>query len=125
MCETARQDNASGFLDKAQLIQLKLKAMRSGAWFRTLLRIDRVLVDLTIRMNTNVRSCTLAKSIFSVARKLQDVVESKLARAIREFGFPLVCKLSLFAQKWGHEGAWEWVNEPGFARYLAVMKLNG
>ncbi len=124
MSETARQDNASGFLDKAQLIQLKLKAMRSGAWFRTLLRIDRVLVDLTIRVNTNVRSCTLAKSIFSVARKLQ-AVESRLARAIREFGFPLVCKLSLFAQKWGHEGAWEWVSDAGFARYLAVMKLNG
>jgi hypothetical protein len=41
-------DVDSGFLEKAQLLKLKLKAMRSGVWFRALSRIDRVLVDLTI-----------------------------------------------------------------------------
>lgn len=83
-----------------------------------------MLVDLTIMVNTNVRSYTLAGRIFTVVRKLEEALESKIVRAIREIGFMLAYKLSLFAQKWGHKDAWKWANDAGFARYLAVMKLN-
>jgi hypothetical protein len=123
--ENTPQDCASIFLDKAHLIKLRLKAVRSGVWFRALRRIDRVLVDLTIMVNTNVRSYTLASRILTVARRLEEALESKIVRAIREIGFMLAYKLSFFAQKWGHKGAWKWASDAGFARYLAVMKLNG
>ena len=46
MHKTASQDNAFSFIDKTQLIKLKLKAMRAGVWFRALPRIDRALIDL-------------------------------------------------------------------------------
>ena len=124
MHETAPQDNAFSFLDKTQLVKLKLRAMRSGVWFRALPRIDRVLVDLTIKVTSNVRSVTLAKCILSITRKLEGLLESKLVRAIREIGFSLACKLSLFAQKWGNIVAKSWVSDVGFARFLAVMNLN-
>ena len=124
MHETAPQDNAFSFLDKTQLVKLKLKAMRAGVWFRALPRIDRVLVDLTIKVTSNVRSVTLAKCILSITRKLEGLLESKLVRAIREIGFSLACKLSLFAQKWGNILAKSWVSDMRFARFLAVMNLN-
>lgn len=124
MHKTAPQDNAFSFLDKTQLVKLKLRAMRSGVWFRALPRIDRVLVDLTIKVVSNVRSVTLAKSILSITRKLEGLLESKFVRAIREIGFSLACKLSLFAQKWGNIVAKSWVSDVGFARFLAVMNLN-
>jgi hypothetical protein len=44
---------------------------------------------------------------------------------VREFGFPLASKLSLLAQKWGNRDAVAWVGDVDFARYLAVMKLDG
>ena len=124
MPEIAPQDNAFSFLDKTQLVKLRLKAMRAGVWFRTLPRIDRVLVDLTIKVASNVRSVVLAKCILSITRKLEGLLESKLVRAIREIGFSLACKLSLFAQKWGNILAKSWVSDMRFARFLAVMNLN-
>jgi hypothetical protein len=115
----------SGFIGSAQLSRLRLKAVRAGVWFRALPRIDRVLVDLTIRVARSVRSVALAESLLSVARKVEGLLEGKVSRAIREVGFPLACKLGLIAQSWGHKGAQAWGSDEGFARYLAVMKLNG
>jgi hypothetical protein len=67
----------------------------------------------------------LANRILSITRKLEGHLESRFVRAIREIGFSLALKLSLFAQKWGNKAAKEWASDLGFARYLAVMKLNG
>jgi hypothetical protein len=114
----------SGFLEKAQLQKLRLRAIRAGVWFRSLPRIDRVLVDLTIRVAGKVRSFTLAENILAVVRKLEGVLENSLVRAAREVGLPLVRKLSLLAQGWGNEAAKAWVSDPGFAKYWAALSLN-
>jgi hypothetical protein len=123
--EIASQNINSNFIDRTQLIKLKMKAMRSGVWFRALRRIDRVLIDLTIKVARCVRSSILANCILSITRKLEGLLESRFVRAVREIGFSLAYKLSLFAQKWGNKAAKEWANDFGFVRYLAVMKLNG
>jgi hypothetical protein len=122
---TELQESASGFLSRGQLLKLKVRAMRSGIWFKALPRIDRVLVDLTIQVVENVRGICLARGILSVVRKVEELLESKLARVQREFGFSLACMLSMLAQKWGNASARGWIGDLGFARYLAVMKLNG
>ena len=124
MRKKSLHDAVSGFLEKAQLMKLKLKAMRAGVWFRALPRIDRVLVDLTIKVAGNVRSFTLASSILSVLRKLESVMESKFLRAIRENGFPIARKLGLIAHGWGNSSAKNWESDEGFARYLAAMSIN-
>ncbi len=116
---------ATNFLSKDSLVKLKTKAMRAGVWFRALPRIDRVLVDLTIRVADSVRSPNLARCILEVAGKLESVLENRLARAVREFGFAIAYKLCLVAQSWGNQAAVHWARDPCFARYWAVMKLNG
>jgi len=122
---TELQNRTFNFLDKATLVKLKLKAMRAGVWYRALPRIDRVLVDLTIKVAETIRSPHLARSILSIAGKLEGLLESKLQRAVREIGLPIAHKLSLFSQKWGNEAAEKWASDYGFARYWAAMKLNG
>jgi hypothetical protein len=117
-------DADSGFLEKAQLNKLKLKAMRAGVWFRALPRIDRVLVDLTIRVAGTVRSFILARNILAVVRKLESFMESRFLRAVREIGFPVARRLALIAQKWGNGKAKEWESDKGFASYLAALSLN-
>jgi hypothetical protein len=119
-----RHLNDSGFLKKAELLKMKMKAMRAGVWFKALPRIDRVLVDLTIRVAGTVRSFTLAEKILTVARKLECLLENKLQRAAREVGLPIARKLSLFAQEWGNVEAKSWVSDGCFARYWAAMSLN-
>jgi hypothetical protein len=122
--KTIPQDNAFRFLERAQLAKLKLKAMRSGAWFRALRRIDRALIDLTIKVASTIRSATLAKSILALARKLEGIMESSFSRVIREVGFPLAQKISSLAQKWGSTSAKIWASDSSFARFLAVMHIN-
>jgi hypothetical protein len=113
------------FLDTASLAKIKLRAVRAGIWYRMLPRIDRVLIDLTIKVAATIRSASLAKCVLSVTGKLQGLLESRVVRSVREIGFPLACKLGLFAQKWGNVDAVEWARDAGFARFLAVMKING
>jgi len=105
-------------------VKLKVKAMRAGVWFRALSRIDRVLVDLTIRVAGAVRSFTLAKNLLAVVRKLESTMESRFLRAVKEIGVPAAHRLSLVAQEWGNLGAVKWKSDVGFARYLAAMFLN-
>jgi hypothetical protein len=123
--DTAFRQESFSFLDKSRLVRLKMRAMRAGVWYRALRRIDRVLVDLTISVAQGVRSVFLANRLLSVTRKLDDLLESKLARAVREVGFPLAGKLSVVAQGWGNADAWAWALDGSFARYLAVLRLNG
>ncbi len=124
MPKTASRKNTFCFLSKAQLIKLKLKAVRAGVWFRALPRIDRALVDLTIKVASSIRSVTLAKNILAVIRKLEELLESSLIRAFREVGLLLAKKISLVAQKWGNTSAKNWASNVSFIRFLAVMHIN-
>ncbi len=101
-----------------------MKAMRAGVWFRRLPRIDRVLVDLTIRVADNIHSITLAKSLLTIIRKMEGYLESNLSRALREIGLPLAQKLSLTAQKWGNPTAKNWPTDSNFVNFLTVMHIN-
>jgi len=125
MLETARRDGAANFLERSQLVKLKQRAMRAGVWFRGLPRIDRVLVDLTIQVADCVRSVHLARSLLAVAGKLEGLLESRLKRAVREFGLAIVAKLSAYALGWGYTAARGWASDGEFARFWAVMRLNG
>ena len=125
MFEALPQDNDFRFLDKTELVKLKKRAVRSGVWFKALRRIDRVLIDLTIKVaRYTVRSVALVKSIRAVMGKLEGLLESGLSRVIREVGFPLAQKVSSLAQKWGNTSAKSWASASSFVNFLAVMHIN-
>jgi hypothetical protein len=117
----ALHNSASSFPNRSQLIMLKFKAMRAGVWFKVLPRIDRVLVDLTIKVTENIRSISLANSIFAVMSKLEGLLESNLLKSLWVVGRPLAEKLSLVAKKWGNTSAKKWATDLSFAVFLAVM----
>ena len=98
--------------------------MRSGAWFKALQRIDRVLFDLTLRVVGTIRSAKLAKSIAILTRKLEDAVKNSFSNRLRAIGLPLAQKISFTAQKLGNISAGGWAFDSSFAIFLAVMHLN-
>ena len=98
--------------------------MRAGVWFRTLPRIDRVLVDLTIKVTESIRSPHLAKSIFAVVGKLEGLLESNVLKSLRFIGRPIAEKISSTAQRLGNTSAKSWTADPSFAFFLAVMHTN-
>ena len=118
------RDPAFNFLNKTELLKLKTKAIRSGVWFKALQRIDRVLIDLTIKVADTVRSPKLAKSILTLTRKLESAMERGLSQTLRQVGLTLAQNLSLVAQKLGNVSAKNWAFDRAFAVYLAVMHMN-
>lgn len=111
-------------LNRTQLVKLRLKAMRTGVWFRALPRIDRVLVDLTITVADSIRSIQLAKSLFAVVGKLEGLMESSVLKSLRLVGRPLAEKISVVGQTIGNASAREWATDSSFAFFLAVMYIN-
>ncbi len=116
--------SALRIIGKGQLIKSKMRAIRSGVWFKALQRIDRVLIDLTIKVTDTIRSAKLANSILMLTNKLESAMESRFSRAIREVGLPLAQKLSSIAKKLGNTSAKDWIHDSDFAVYLAVMQIN-
>jgi hypothetical protein len=122
--QTVMQNNTSTPLNRTQLIKLRAKAIRAGVWFRALPRIDRVLVDLTIKVAENIRSAHLAKSIFAVMGKLEGLLESSMLKSLRLIGRPLAEKISSIAQRLGNTSAKDWAADSSFAFFLAAMHTN-
>jgi hypothetical protein len=118
------QNGSDGFLSRKQLVQLKSKAMRAGVWFKALPTIDRVLIDLTIKVAENVHSASLAKSIFAVIGKLEGLLTSSVLKSLKLVGSPLAEKISAVAQKWGNVSAKNWATDPSFAVFLAILHTN-
>lgn len=114
----------TSLLTKNGLAKLRQKAVRAGVWYKSLPRIDRVLIDLTIRVADCIRSSQLAKSLSVVVGKLEGLLESKISFLARTVGKSLAEKLSMTAQSWGYMAAKAWASSRQFAVYLAVMEAN-
>jgi len=114
----------SAFLSRFELAKLRVKARRRGVWFKMLSRVERGLIDLTIKAVEKVRSFLLARSLISVVEKLLEAMESEVARLMRTVGRQLARKLSEIAQSWGNKSARLWATDFSFVQYLAVTQKN-
>jgi len=107
-----------------ELARIRLMAIRRGVWFKVLSRLERGLVDLSLKVTREIRSKILARAICSIMKKLLKALESKLKLRMRQIGAPLAEKISQIAQKWGNKTAHEWASNLGFIQYLTLMKVN-
>ena len=110
-------------LTREALAKLRLKAVRSGNWFRDLKHEERKLLELTIRVVEKVHSFLLAKIVSRIVDKLYETMESQIIRLMRTEGRNMAENLSKIAQAWGYRAAKSWVNDRGFVQYLTVNNL--
>jgi len=111
-------------LTRGELAKIRAKAIRRGIWFSALSEAERAYMGLAIRVVERVRSLLLAKVLTSILKKLLYLMESRIARIMREVGRPLAQKLSRIAQKWGNKPAIQWADDHEFIQYLAVTHIN-
>ena len=105
-------------------MHLKTAALRNGAWFKVLQRIDRVLFNLTIKVVVCIRSIKLQKSIRLIISKLEDAMGRSCLAHLKKIGLPLAQKISFMAQKIGNISASGWAFDSSFVVFLAVMHIN-
>ncbi len=109
---------SSASISIGRLSEFKKTALRRGVWFRSLNRIERGIIDLTVRCVDNIKSTQLAKLVTAIIGKLQQAMESTVDRLVRTIGLPLARKISDIAVSWGNRLAIKWAEDRAFARFL-------
>jgi len=107
-----------------ELARIRMMAIRRGIWFKVLSRIERGLVDLSLKVTEEIHSKILTRAIRSIVKKLLEALESKIGLLMCQMGAPLARKISQTAQNWGNKTAHAWANDLGFIRYLTIIKVN-
>ena len=102
------------------LVEVKKLALRRRVWFTSLSRVERGVIDLTVKCVDVIKSGKLAKVVTAIIDKLQSAMESTVDRLVRAVGLPLTRKISSIAVSWGNRLAVMWADDLKFARYLAL-----
>ncbi len=107
-------------LSVGRLVEARRAALRRGVWFRALNRVERGVLDLTVRYVDSIRSTKLATVVTAILDKLKLASESIADRMVRIVGVPLAQKMGSIAVSWGNCSASGWAEDRGYARYLAL-----
>jgi hypothetical protein len=102
------------------LTQAKTLALRRGVWFKTLNRVERGIIDLTVRYVNCIKSVKLAQVVRAIIEKLALAMETLVDKIVRTVGLPLARKISNIAVSWGNHLAKLWAKDSRFARFLAL-----
>jgi len=111
---------SNGALAIEKIAEAKKVALRRGVWFRILSRVERGIIDLTVRYVEAIKSSKLATIVTAIIEKLKISVETKIQRLVRTIGLPLARKISAIAASWGNKLANQWANDCSFAKYLVL-----
>ena len=106
------------------LVSIRRVAMRKHVWFSVLGRVERAIVNLTIRCVEEIRSVKLAMIVKAIVDKLNEAVKSRVERLMVTAGSSLARTIAGIAVSWGNLEAVEWASDRGFIRYVTVMEMN-
>ena len=111
-------------LTRETIVGFRMRALRRGVWFRALDRVERGLVDVTIRWVDRVRSGRLARVLLEILGKLVRALESRMVR-VMETGRGMALRMSQLATGWGNQLAWDWRSNVGFHKALGLGVVVG
>ena len=114
------KDLFDGPLTKRVLLDLRTRSLRKRVWYRALDRIERGLVDLTIRWVDNVRNSTMARVLLRILGKLVQALEQGMVRVLT-VGRELALRASELAVRWGNTQAYTWRSDKVFWFGLARL----
>jgi hypothetical protein len=106
-----------GPITREVLVGLKTRGLRRRVWYWALDRLERGLVDLTIRWVDKVRSGRMTETLMRILEKLAMALETGMGRVLAR-GRLLAAKASELAVGWGNRSAYSWRFETAFANAL-------
>ena len=115
--------NLSSFLSVGRLAEARKLALRRRVWFKVLDRVERGIIDLTVKCVVCIKSGKLAKLVTAIMGKLQSAMESTGERLVRTIGVSLAGKLSGVAVGWGNVSAKGWASDLSFVAFLVAMHV--
>ena len=106
-----------GLITREVLVGFRTRGLRRRLWYSTLSRMERGLVDLTIRWVDKVRSGLMAETLLRILVKLALALETGMGRVLGR-GRVLAVRASELAVGWGNGSAFYWRFETAFANAL-------
>src|SRR3989441_12622378 len=101
------------------LVGLKTRGLRRRLWYTTLDRMERGLVDLTIRWVDKVRSGRMTETLMRILEKLAQALETGMGRVLGR-GRELALRASSLAVGWGNSQAYAWRHDESYALALGL-----
>lgn len=123
LAEESERRNGS-LLTRQGLIKARVKAVRQKVWFKALSRVERNILDLTIRCVERVRSRILAKIISNILAKILKTLKPSFLEAAMRVGREIADEVCGVAEKWGNVSASRWKRDLDFVRFLGVTAVN-
>jgi len=104
-------------------VKIKSKALRTRVWFRVLSKVERAIIDLTIKCVEKIRSPTLESALSGIVCKILWTLENRFLVKVELVGRQLAENLSDVAQRWGNKNS-HWKHDQNFITYLGVCCIN-
>ena len=98
-------------------------ALRRRTWHKVLDRMERGIVNLTIRYVERIRSFTLARSIVGILKKLRDARKSVFVRRHEEFGLARAVEVVSLAVSLGSDCAMGWLSDNRLSMWLTLNSM--
>lgn len=111
-------------LTRQDLMRVKTRALRGRVWFMVTSRLERGIVDLTIRCVERIRSLVLARTVSEIIVKILATLENSFLGRAEKIGAEIVERISGIAVEWGNSTAFRWKHDPSFVRFLGVNAIN-
>ncbi len=105
------------------LAGLKTRAIRKRVWFSVLDRVERGLLDLTMRWVDKVRSGRMTETVLRILLKLVRAMERGIGRVL-VVGRELALRASVLAVGWGNSEAYAWRLDKTFWRAIVLGRSN-
>lgn len=105
-------------------MKARARALRQRIWFKTLSRVERGILDLTIRCVERVRSRVLTRTVTDIVAKILKTLKPSFLETTMRVGREIADELSGIALKWGNMTASRWKHDLGFIRFLGVTAVN-
>ena len=110
-------------MTRGGLASLRVKALRRRVWF-ALSRLERGVVELTIRYVDEVKSGVLSLVIGRIICKILKALRSPFLAKAERVGYEVADAVSRIAVSWGYVEASAWKRDLGFVRYLGVNAVS-
>jgi len=105
-------------------VRIKTKALRQRIWYRAISRVERGIVDLTIRCVERIQSPVLARFLSEIIGKISQRTKRSFLERVNTVGKAIAQEISAIAERWGNEHASTWKHDSSFIRFLGVSSVN-
>src|SRR3989454_12763872 len=102
-----------GPITREVLVGLKTRGLRGRVWYWALDRMERGLVDLTIRWEDKVRSGRMTETLMRILEKLAQTLETGMGRILGR-GRELALRAGSLAVGWGNSQAYAWRHDESY-----------